>query len=459
MARGSAVVVVGGGISGLAAAHALARSGRDMEVLVLEGSDVVGGKLRLDEVAGVPADVGAEALLNRRPEAVALARAVGLGADVCHPATTRAAIWTRGAVRPMPATVLGVPIDLRGLARSGIVSRLGVARAGVGSVLRRPPPSGDVSVAAYVSARWGHEVTERLVEPLIGGVYAGRAARLSLRAATPQIAAFAERREVPTTAPRVPVFAGIRGGVARLAQAVAATSGVTVRTSARVRDLVARDGWELTVGPTSDPELVTADAVVLATPATPTARLLASVCGEAARELRRIEYASMITVMLAVPAPSLSSAAGSGFLVPAVDRRAVKAVTFSWRKWAWVAQAAGEDVAILRASLGRHGDERLLQRDDEDLVALAVADLRAATGMRGDVIDARVTRWGGALPQYDVGHLDRVAGIRAAVARVPLLEVCGAAYDGVGVAACVADGQRAAEQLVAALPDRETMAP
>ena len=461
MAARARVVVVGAGISGLAAAYALTDSGADVDVVVLEGSPRVGGKLLIGEVAGVPVDLGAEALLNRRPEAVSLARAVGLAGDVCHPATGKAAIWTRGAVRPMPATVMGVPTDLPGLWRSGIVSSRGVARAGLASVLPGRPPAGDVSVAAYVSRRWGREVSERLVEPLLGGVYAGRASRLSLRAAAPQIAALAAAgagRTATPPVPSVPVFAGIRGGVGRLAQAVA--SLVTVRTNTSVRQLILRDGWELVLGSARDPEVVTADAVVLATPSAPTGRLLHDVCAQAAEELHRIDHASMAVVTLALPAASLASTAGSGFLVPPVDRRSVKAVTYSWRKWAWVAQeAAGDDVAILRASLGRRGEEQLLQRDDRDLIALARADHEAATGMRGEPVDARVTRWGGALPQYDVGHLDRVARIRSAVARVPLLEVCGAAYDGVGIAACVADGQRAAARLVAALQTRETMGP
>ena len=454
------VVVVGAGISGLAAAHALALSGRDLEVLVLEASPRVGGKLRLSEVAGVPVDLGAEALRNG-PELVSLTRAIGLAGDLCVPATATAAIWTRGAVRPMPATVMGVPTDVPGLRESGILSPQGVSRAARGNAVRRPPPPGDVSVAEYVSSRWGSEVTEHLVEPLLGGVYAGTASRLSLRAAAPQIAALgeeaAERTESPPV-PSVPVFAGIRGGVGRLAQTLA-TGPFTVRTDACVRDLRRVDSWHLVVGPARDPEVVTADAVILATPAAPTGRLLQDVCRAAADELRRIEYASMVVVTLAVPAASIGGAAGSGFLVPPVDGRSVKAVTYSWRKWTWVGKAAGEDVALLRASLGRRGEEQLLQREDGELIDLARADLEAAVGMRGDVLDAQVTRWGGALPQYDVGHLDRVARIRSAVSSVPLLEVCGAAYDGIGVVACLVDGQRAADRLLGALAARETMTP
>lgn len=470
MAASARVVVVGAGITGLAAARALSRSGTDLEVLVLEGSPRVGGKLLLGEVCGAPVDLGAESLLYRRPEAARLARAVGLGEAVCHPATARAAIWTRGAVRPMPPTVMGIPADLAALRRSGIVSGAAVAAARLRSALPRSLSSADVSVADFVSQRLGHDVTDRLVEPLLGGVYAGNASRLSLQAAAPAIAALAERggsllvaaraaadeSAVTTTAP---VFAGLRGGVGRLPHAVVATAGITVRTEAPVRELARREGWRLVVGPTRGAEIVTADAVVLATPAAPTARLLQPVCGDAARDLRGIEYASTAVITLAVPATSMVRSTGSGFLVPAVDNRVVKAVTYSSRKWAWLAREAGDDVAIMRASIGRHGEQQLLQRDDHDLVTAAVRDLEAATGGRLPLLDSRVTRWGGALPQYHVGHRERVVRIRDAVSRIPLLEVCGAAYDGIGVAACVADGERAADRLLAALRTRETMAP
>src|SRR5512144_1854270 len=167
-------VVVGGGIAGLAAARELAAAGDD--VLLLESAARVGGKLRVGEVAGVQVDVGAEAMLNRRPEGVDLAR--GLGLDLVHPATITSRIWTRDALHPLPRSVMGVPADLDQLAASGVLSDEGVARAEV--VL--PAPDGDVSVTEFVASRLGDEVVDRLVEPLLGGVYAGHARLLSARA-------------------------------------------------------------------------------------------------------------------------------------------------------------------------------------------------------------------------------------------------------------------------------------
>jgi oxygen-dependent protoporphyrinogen oxidase len=251
----------------------------------------------------------------------------------------------------------------------------------------------------------------------------------------------------------VPVFAGIRGGIGRLPQAVAAASGAAVRTDATVRDVVRRSdgGWRLVVGSTRDPELVEADAVVLATPARPTARLLSDVAPEAALELARIEYASMAIVTMAFQAHDLPEVGGSGFLAPPVDGHAVKAATFSYAKWDWV-RAAGDGLLLLRCSIGRHREEAVLQVPDEELVDLAVGDLRDALGLSVRPVDTHVQRWGGALPQYAVGHLDRVAAIRRAVAGIPGLAVSGAAYDGLGIPACIASARLAADKVLADFP-------
>ncbi len=466
------LVIVGAGIAGLAAAHRIEASAPAVRVTLLEAAPSIGGKLAQDEVAGISVDTGAESLLNRRPEAVDLVGAVGLGDDLCHPATTAASVWSRGRLHALPPTVLGVPSDLSALARSGVVNRPGVARA----LLDRVVPGGqvsddeDVAVGVFVRRRLGREVSERLLEPLLGGVYAGHADRLSLQAAAPQIAelaagggsllaAAAAKAAARKSQPDVPVFAGVAGGVGRLPAAVADTLRAEIRTSATVRALQRTDsGWQLVVGRADDPQLVSADTVLLATPAAPTARLLEGVAPAAVAELRAVESASVAVVTLAVPSMGVQAdLAGSGFLVPPADGRAVKAVTWSSRKWAWVADRLGGDTLLLRASFGRHGEAETLQRSDAELVQLAADELADAVGLHGPLVDARVTRWGAGLPQYAVGHYDAVARIRAAVADVPGLDVTGATYDGLGVAACIADGQRAADRLVAALRLRETM--
>jgi oxygen-dependent protoporphyrinogen oxidase len=187
--------------------------------------------------------------------------------------------------------------------------------------------------------------------------------------------------------------------------------------------------------------------------------MLAELVPAASAELATIEYASMAIVTLAVRKQDWpEGATGSGFLVPSVEGRTIKASTYSHAKWQWSSDAGGE-LAVFRVSVGRLGEEQVLQRSDEELVALATADLGRAVGLQAPVVGSLVTRWGGGLPQYAVGHLDRVDRVEAAVAAEPGLAVCGAAYRGVGIAACVASGSRAATRVQGYLETLETMAP
>jgi oxygen-dependent protoporphyrinogen oxidase len=399
----------------------------------------------------VVVDVGAEAMLNRRPEGVALARELGL--EVVHPAVQSSRIWTRGALRPLPRSIMGVPLDLQELRESGVLSEEGLAR--VEAEQPGLPVADDLSVGDLVGSRLGEEVVDRLVEPLLGGVYAGHARRLSARATVPQLVFLAAKGpllDAAAPASDVPVFAGLPGGMAGLADALAAQ--VSVRTGTTVRELArAERGWAVTVGPTTRPERLEADAVVLATPAAPTARLLREAAPTAAAELAGIEYASMAVVTLAFRAAEISTGsigASSGFLVPPVDGRAIKASTFSFAKWDWVREAGAQHGLVhLRTSLGRHGEEATLQRTDDELVAASLADLAEAAGITAPPVDTHVQRWGGGLPQYTVGHLDRVARIQAAVADLPGLVLCGAAYDGVGIPAVIASARKAVAGLEA----------
>ena len=461
------VVVVGAGIAGLAAARALRAARPDVEVVVLESSDRVGGKLRVGEVGGVTVDLGAESILNRRPEGVALARDVGLADRIVHPATISATVWTRGSLRPLPKSVLGVPVGLRALARSGVVSRTGVARAALDGVLPPVRPDEDRSIGALVEQRCGSEVVDRLVEPLLGGVYAGHAREISAQAAAPQLlaklqetgrlmaaAAAATSRGSSDT----PVFAGLAGGVGQLPRAVARELDVRTRTTVRELHRLPDGRWRLVTGPVPAPEVVEADAVVVAVPAAPASRLLSDAVPAAAAELAAIEYASMAVVTLAFRRSEVPAVEGSGFLVPPVDGRRIKAATFSFRKWGWV-DAASDQLVVLRTSVGRHREEASLQLDDDALVDVSLADLRSAIGLQARPVDRHVQRWGGGLPQYAVGHASRVSRVRSAVAEVPGLAVCGAAYDGLGIPACIASGQRAAAELLRHLPARDPSPP
>ncbi|WP_431780179.1 protoporphyrinogen oxidase [Streptomyces chumphonensis] len=450
------ILVIGGGISGLVAAHRLLEVGGGTEVTVLEASARLGGKLRGGEIAGVAVDLGAESMLARRPEAVELARAVGLGPELEPPAVAGGAIWTRGAVRPMPGGhLMGVPGDPAVL--GDVLSPDGLARVAEDADLPRTPLGEDVTVGGYVAERLGREVVDRLVEPLLGGVYAGDAYRISLHAALPQLFEAARRErsllaavrsvQARAAAPAAgPVFMGVSGGVGRLPGAVAdavRAAGGRISTGVTARDLRRTpDGWAVA----TDAGVHHADAVVVALPGPAAARLLRHEAPGAADALAGVDYASMALCTLAFRRADLGSAppGGSGFLVPPVDGRTIKASTFSANKWGWVA-AQDPELFVLRTSVGRFGEEAVLERDDDALVAASLADLRDAVGLTAAPVAARVTRWPAGLPQYALGHRGLVARVRAAVAQVPGLEVCGALYDGVGIPACVASAGAAAE--------------
>ncbi|WP_333739111.1 protoporphyrinogen oxidase [Streptomyces sp. IBSBF 2806] len=453
---GQHVIVVGAGIAGLAAAHRLLQRGA--RVTVLEASDRVGGKLLPGEIAGVRVDFGAESMLARRPEAVALAREVGLADRLQPPATATASIWTRGALRPMPkGHVMGVPGTAAAL--SGVLSDEGLARVERDADLPPTEIGDDVAVGEYVAARMGHEVVDRLVEPLLGGVYAGDAYRISMRSAVPQLFHAARThtslteavREIQSKATAArqtgPVFMGVQGGVGSLPLAVAASveaGGGEIHTRVPVTAL-RRDpvrGWRVTAG---EREL-RADAVVVAVPAPAAATLLAVASPEAAAELRTVEYASMALVTLAYRRGDTALPAGSGFLVPPVDGHTIKASTFASQKWGWIADE-DPDTVVLRTSVGRQGETQILHKDDADLVAVSRHDLREATGLTAPPLETRVTRWTDGLPQYPVGHHARVARIREHLAGLPGIAVCGAAYDGVGIPACIASADAAVDRL------------
>ncbi|MER5464947.1 protoporphyrinogen oxidase [Streptomyces sp. NPDC002668] len=454
----SHVVVIGGGIAGLAAAHRLLDSG--VRVTLLEATDRLGGKLQTGEIEGAPVDLGAESMLARRPEAVELARAVGLADRLTPPATSTARVWTRDALRPMPkGHVMGVPGDPAALA--GLLSADSIARIERERDLAPVELGDDVAVGAYVAERLGREVVDRLVEPLLGGVYAGDAYRISMRAAVPQLFEAAKTHESLLAAVRDiqakaaqqhsagPVFMGIDGGVGQLppavADAVRAQGGEILMETPVLGMTRTAEGWQIR----TDQRLIAADGVVLATPAWSAAALLAAESPAAAAELGQVEYASMALVTMAFRHADLAGLPEiSGFLVPPVDGRTIKASTFSTRKWAWVDEGS-PDLFVLRTSIGRYGEEEHLHREDAELVGVSLRDLGEATGLAAGPVATEVTRWIGGLPQYPVGHLARVARIRDEVAKLPGLRVCGAAYDGVGIPACIAGAQRAADEIIA----------
>lgn len=450
------VVVIGGGIAGITTARDVLVALPGARVLLLDASDRVGGKVRRQEVGGHLVDVGAEAMLAVRPEAVDLVSELVDPADVVTPTTTSARVWSRNGLHALPRTRIGVPFAdsvVAGLLTSDEERRMR-------SESPAPEVDGDISVADYVGGRLGSAVVDRLVEPLLGGVYAGQSRRLSLRATMPAVWAVAQAGGSLLTPPVVdpqagaarPPFIGVSGGVGRLAELLAAdvvARGGVIESDTIVRGIERTPtGWSVLSGPTIQPRRVEADAVVVAVPPPAASRLLGPISASASAALGEVEMASVAVITLAVPKSEVASWEGSGFLVPPVDGRGIKASTFSSTKWGWLA-AEGDDTAYVRASVGRAGETASLQRDDDELVALALREIAEAVGARPlTLVASHVQRWGGGLPQYAVGHVDRMVRVTDAVAQVPGLAVAGAAYQGVGIPAVIASAHAAAEATV-----------
>jgi oxygen-dependent protoporphyrinogen oxidase len=456
----SRLAVVGAGITGLAAAYEWRRRHPDDEIVVLEAGDRIGGKLHRIELAGHWYDTGPEAMLARVPEAVRLVEQLGLADRLVAPATTQASVVLPDGRHRLPAgTVLGVPASAGDL--TGFLSPEGVARVAAEAELPPVRLDGDAPVGGLLRERLGDEVVDRLVEPLLGGVYAGRADELSLTATMPALAAHLHSSGSVLAAAAAardagarsrgdadgPVFVTVTDGIGALPAALVSAARAEVRLRSPVHGLRrAGGGFELWIGPAPAPETLTADAVIVTAPAPKAARLLAGAAPGVVAPLEGIPYASMAVVAMAFPAQDVT--AGSGLLIPPVTGRLVKGVTVSSAKWPHLAPAGPGGVVLVRASVGRFRDESELQRADDDLAAAVVADVADLLGLaRPEPVATAVQRWGGGLPQYLVGHPSRVSAVRAAVAQVPGLAIAGAAFEGVGVPACIRDAHRAVDSL------------
>ena len=480
------VAVVGGGVAGLSAARTLARRGHG--VLVLEASERLGGKLRTRALRDRPIDVGPDAFIARDPAATELARDLGLASALASPRARGVAIFTRGRLRPLPAGLrLGVPTDLAALWRSGVLPPAAVARVAADLVLpgralpadplRTAESGGSDPTIADVLGRLGPDTLDVLIEPLLGGINAGDVRSLSFASAAPTLAeSLAGKRSVlralrtpPGPAPADgPVFHGITGGMERLVDALVdalGALGVELRCDSPVDALVRDgDGWKVRSG--AGDERV--DGLVLAVPAFVAAGLLGPIDAALASECAAIPTASVVTVTAAYDAaavPVMTSAAlagamgarghaeadplpGNGVLVPRRSGALTTAFTFVSSKWPETA-APGE--VVIRASVGRFGDERPAQMDDPALARAVGAEAAAILGITAEAGAVLIQRWPRSFPQAIPGHRARQARIAAAARTLPAFALCGAAYRGIGIPACIRSGAEAADAVATQL--------
>ncbi len=479
-------MVIGGGITGLVAALRLSQGGVDVTLIE---PDRIGGKIQTSTFAGRPVDEGADAFLLRVPWAAALAHDLELDGELISPAARHAQIYVDGTRRPMPTGhLMGVPADLASLADTGLLSPAGLERVRAELALPADPadptPGGpDVAVGPYLRRRLGDEVVDHLIDPLLGGINAGDTATMSLAAVVPQLDAAARRADpsllracqaqlaaaaaaTPTStagAEPPPVFAAPLGGMARFVDAIVgwipAVDVVAGRRAVAIEPLApSPSGAPRARVALDDGTALDADAVIVTTSAHVAGPLLANLAPEAAATLGAIDHSSVAMVTMAFDQRDLGSIDGfSGCLVPRDQGLLVTATSFATSKWAQLRDLDRHD-AILRTSVGRTGDLRFTDLDDEALAEAVVDDLGRIADVRGAPTEVRIGRFDRGLPQYAPGHLERIAAAEAELAGTAV-RLAGMALRGVGIPACIRSAEDAAASFGATWPTRRGLAP
>ena len=449
------IAVVGGGIAGLAAARRIELIAPDADVLLVERDPMLGGKLRTEHVDGFVIEAAPDSFLSRKERGVGLCEELGLRDELVgrRPEHHRTFVRMGDELHPLPEGLTGmIPTSLEALEETELLSAAGRARfAAEVDVPTRGGPA-DESIGAFVSRRFGREAYEALVEPLMTGIYGGDGDKLSLQATFPQLRVLELEhgsllRGLSAPAPsELPPFVSLRGGMGTLVDALRdsfeRTDLVTRREAVRV--LPGDEGYRVEL---ADGETHAADGVVVATPAYVTAEILADLDPELAAEHLAIPYASPVVVTLAFSRADVVPLDGYGYLVPRAEGRDVLACTWSSQKWTG---RAPDDCVLLRVYAGRFGGRDLTEVADADLVMLAREEL-AFLGVAAEPLLQRVQRWPLGMPQYILGHPERLARIDEGLAAHPGLAVAGAAYGGVGIPDCIRSGELAAESVVRAV--------
>jgi oxygen-dependent protoporphyrinogen oxidase len=455
------VAIVGGGVAGIAAGLRVAERAPDASLVLLEAGDRLGGTLQTVREQGFVIETGPDSFITEKPWALALCDRLGLSGDLVgtRDGDRRTHVARGDALHPLPdGFLLLAPTSLGPLVTSPLFSWPGKLRMALDLVLPRGDGARDESLADFVRRRLGREALARVADPLVSGIYTGDPERLSVAATMPRFHELeATHRSIilglrrsagaarGVAGARYGLFVTHRDGMGALVSALAARlPDSTAQLGTRLERLErTTSGWRLHLGRAS----LDADAVVLATPAWATADLVAPIDAALAERLRTIVHASSAIVTLAVRASDLPRGLpGFGFVVPAVDGRDLLACTFSSRKWAGRAPEGHE---LLRGFVGGVRRPDLVERDDAALIAIVRSELARYLGLRGEPVLARVDRWRRAMPQYDVGHRERVRAIEERVATLPRLALAGNAYQGVGIPDCVRSGELAADAVLA----------
>lgn len=484
MTRPRTVVIVGGGISGLATAFSLqekaTQAGLPIRCIMLESDPSWGGKIVTHRIGDLVTEAGPDSFLSQKQAGLDLCMKLGLADQLINTNETgkKACVLHRGRLHDLPEGLLSfVPKQLGSFLQSGLLNWPGLARMGLEFAVPPGSPRGDESLAAFLSRRFGVQAYKRVLEPLMAGIYAGDAEQMSLRATFPRFfeleqqhgsivrGMMAAKQSASSTAsarPRRTMFVSLKNGLGELVTALTTRliqQGVELRVGARVDALrvrsheVGRWMYDLIL---QDGSGLSAESVVLATPAYVSADLLRPLTPIAGGLLDLIPYASTATIAMAFPRMQTSAIEGFGFIIPRAEQRHLIAATWTSLKWP---HRAPSDQLLARCYLGGVGREDILQREDQALLATVREELTSICGITAEPSYTEVNRWWKAMPQYTIGHLSRLGQLDAAVSRYPGLILTGAAYRGVGIPDCIRDGALAAEQVIQSLsgkahPDR-----
>jgi len=474
VSKARTVVIIGGGISGLATAFALqeqaSAAGLSIHCTVLESGSSWGGKIVTHRVGDLVTEAGPDSFLSQKAAALELCAKLGLTDRLINTNETgkKAFVLHGNRLLELPEGLVAfVPNQLSPLLRTGLLSWTGLMRMGLDVVLPRGPSEGDQSVASFFRRRIGAQAFERVLEPLLAGIYAGDAEEMSLKATFPRFleleqqygsiirGMMAAKKKTPSAAadgPRRTMFVSLKNGLGELVTALTTRltqQGADLRLECRVDALRVRSHqlgrWIYDVI-LNDGSALSAESLVLATPAYISAELVRPLTPIAGGLLEMIPYASSATISMAFPAVAVAGTVeGFGFIVPRREGRDLIAATWSSLKWPHRAPA---DQVLVRCYVGGVGREGILQLDDDHLIERVRAELSAVCRIKATPSYVEVNRWWKAMPQYTLGHLDRLTQLDAALRRYGGLVLTGAGYRGVGIPDCIRDGTVAAGRVV-----------
>ena len=466
------VVIIGGGVTGLAAAYFMKKKTPEVKTTVLERTSVLGGKIVTQRRDGFLVEGGPDCFLTRKPWALALARELGLENDLIGTNDERRKVFvlSGGRLHPLPAGVmLIVPTQFLPFATSRLISIPGKLRMGMDLFIPPRRENGDETLASFVRRRLGQEALEKIAEPLLSGIHVSDPERLSLRSSFPRLmdverkygslirGMLAARRKMAKSSngsrPKLPMFMTLRGGMQQLIDALAdQLDGEAVRLGSQATSLHSLNAG----GPpyevrTQDGSSLRADAVVLTTPSNVSSRLLETLDPDLAKDLTGIRYVSTAVVSLGYqPQADLAPLNGFGFIIPKTEGSRITACTWSSTKFDG---RAPDGHQLLRCFVGGPGREEMVDLGDEALLQVVREDLANIMGLRAEPALARIYRWRKLNPQYDLGHLDRVGEMRARAAARSGLFLAGSSFDGVGVPDCVRQAEEAADGVLAHLKE------